>query len=147
MNILLGFFGLNDNQEIRNKYFKIEPIFVVHEKHYDYTYYDAGTASEIMNGLSSRTDSKKSTGPYFVRGGNNIGVRGDWNVIRNYIISIYFTCESRKSSGLSDAVACYDSIKMGDIAEKKEKKVKIQFIVTVMMTTTLQIVRTKDGPI
>lgn len=121
INAIIDKLGESNINNLKEYYLKIEPIFVVYENvsKGEYQYYDAGTASEIMTAMKSRTNTSTSYGPYYVSGGNNYYVGGNWNVIRDYVVSVYFSCSEKSGSGLN--VACYDSSKLGAISQKKEE--------------------------
>lgn len=97
-----------------NYYLKLEPIYVLHEKYYNNHYYYAGTSLEIINYFLSKD---QSYGNGYIAGGcGQYNVGGAWNVIRNYVVSMYFSKENKEGSGL--LVSAYDSKTNGYLSEK-----------------------------
>ncbi len=110
LEIILNEFGITPKEAIESNYWlKVEPIYALHEKFYMHNIFYFGTSSEIMTSMDSMTkracsDSRScSYGSAFYDGGCIGDVGSDWNVVRNFIVSIYTPCDSLKPSG----VPCY----------------------------------------
>lgn len=88
-----------------NYYLKIEPIYIIKEKYGTNCNYFVGTSLEILNTFGSSTNG--SYGLYFASGGNNNIINGPWNVIRNYIVAMYYSCDTKNGPN----VECYNSDK------------------------------------
>lgn len=111
-------------------YLKIEPVYIIKEKYYNKGLqndvkrcnYFVGTSREILNTFGSYnwngpdnkleyngfTYNQKSIGGFYAYGGNNDTISGEWNVVRNYIVSMYYPCNEK--SGLNEEkISCYKS--------------------------------------
>lgn len=88
---ILKYFGKNI-EDSYNYFLKIEPIYFLHEKYFTYCNYFVGDNNNMLKYANDLKGKDKTFLYYYLIGGNNKTIDGDWNVFRNRLVNPSYSC-------------------------------------------------------